>query len=354
MIVDNVNNRSGAPIVGLEIARALSAPIFCMRKASTTAYDEVSFGVRADSAAYYPLGILLLLCRPRFWNHFLRARVVVCNTSLTFIFLLLSRALGKFTILALHESYAKNLLYRVAIGVSVRFAHCVVTPSRKAYEDLQLSATRWKRIANCLGSEYFAADLPIVTSGDPISVLFVHGSRPYKGSDHFAHIREFAARHDFPRLRFVSTADPSFADEYAFSGEMRPDIYSRFHFILVLTDNSMWRETFGLVGCEAAACGCIPISSDRYAYEELWHSRFPMLRLDSVEPRYVLEKLSQLSRNAAEFERLRCDVRRTSVQLCDRLTFTTSWQELVHSRYRVDGRAGSDEVPDTDQFRSNQ
>jgi hypothetical protein len=118
MIIDNVNNLSGAPLVAHEIAQALGVPIVCIRTEPQARYTSQASGIASRRAVAYFAGTLLLLLRPGFWSLWRQSRTIVCNTCLTFVFAVLGRMCGKHVICVLHESFPKNLLYRLGIAAS--------------------------------------------------------------------------------------------------------------------------------------------------------------------------------------------------------------------------------------------
>jgi hypothetical protein len=95
LLIDNVNNLSGAPIVARSVAAFLGAPIDCIREEGTPAYVSRYRGSRSESRRHYISGVGRLLLRRGFVQAMWKARIVVCNTALTFPFLLLAKLLKK-------------------------------------------------------------------------------------------------------------------------------------------------------------------------------------------------------------------------------------------------------------------
>lgn len=323
MIIDNVNNFSGAPLVASEIAEALDMPIVCIRSERRPRYAPRASGVMSNRAVAYLAGILLLLARPSFWALWMRTRTVICNTCLTFVYAALARLCGKHVIVVLHESFPKNLLYRIGLSISRRAAHVIVTPSRAAYVGLNLPEAKWRVIANTLPAAYFQDHAAVGSNIDDLYALFVGGGRAYKGGALFARARAktpaWLHLHEFGSREY---------DAYGGSAShaLGPEIYGRYHFVLILTDNRQWRETFGLIGCEAAASGALPIFTDDYAYRELWAPFADALHVKTYDEQALLARLQAIAADRSVLASLRSEVREHARDLCDPRRFRDAWR----------------------------
>jgi glycosyltransferase involved in cell wall biosynthesis len=330
IIIDNVNNLSGAPTVARDISLALNAPIYCIREEVQRSYVSAISGVHSESVFCYPLGILLLATNIRFVLALLKADVVVCNTSLTFLFAALARCLGKRTICVIHESSAKNLLYRIAIPASLVVASEVVTPSRNAFLSLQIPIKKWTIIYNSISLNYKEEPFEKVRSdSDHLYILFVDDGRTYKGGALFREIVHLAASRVLTNLVFHSTRSERFKQDVAEKPRLGPAIYSKYHFLLVLTDNTYWRETFGLVGCEAAACECVPLYTDQFAYREIWHKFDETLFLQDRNPANILERIMSLASNPTELSTIRESVRQRALEVSSDVSFDKRWRDFI-------------------------
>lgn len=181
VLVDNVNNLSGAPMAARSIAAGLGAQVFCIRLTQHPTYHAKASGVVSEQRWNYFTGIVGLLLCLRFWHQWLAARVVICNTCLTFPFALFSRVLGKKVVCVIHESASKNILYRVALWTSKKAAHQIVTPSRLAYQDIGIPEHKWQVIPNALMPQYSELHPSVASQADKVRILFVGGDRDYKG-----------------------------------------------------------------------------------------------------------------------------------------------------------------------------
>jgi glycosyltransferase involved in cell wall biosynthesis len=99
--------------------------------------------------------------------------------------------------------------------------------------------------------------------------------------------------------------------------------------VLVLTDNRLWQETFGLIGCEGAACGALPVFTDRFAYLELWAPFADRLYLPDYNASALLERLERLAEDRQSLARLRRDVQDHARQICNRVNFEAWWRQQV-------------------------
>lgn len=330
IVVDNVNNISGAPSVARNIALALNAKIYCIREEVQKSYVSSVAGICSQSVFGYIGGILLLATNFRFISALLRSEIVVCNSSLTFLFAGLARFLGKRVICVIHESSAKNLLYRCAIPASIFFASVIVTPSRKAFENLNIPNRKWLIIHNSISPIYKELASQIVRSDSSCRyILFVDDGRPYKGGILFEEIVRLSESRGLTNLIFHSTRSEHFKSHGDDKPLLGPAIYSKYHFILVLTDNTYWRETFGLVGCEAAACECVPLYTDQFAYREIWHIFDEALFLRERRSAYILERILLLALNPEELSVLRASVRKRALGIAGSEQFVESWRSLI-------------------------
>ncbi len=330
IIVDNVNNISGAPTIARDIAMALAAPIYCIREELQRSYVAKASGVRSQSVFGYFIGTLLLATNIRFIAALLRAEIVVCNTSLTFLFAVLSRCLGKQVICVLHESSAKNALYLCSIPISIAFAEVVVTPSQKAYDSLKIPIWKWVIVPNSISASYKDTAIQRVGSNSvALYILFVDDGRYCKGGTLFEEIVKLAATRELTNLIFHSTKSEKLKQYALGKTRLGPEIYSQYHFVLVLTDNNSWRETFGLVGCEAAACECVPLFTDQFAYREVWHEFDDKLFLKDREPSAILATILSLGSARESLSVLRANVRRRALEISSTENFVARWHDLI-------------------------
>jgi glycosyltransferase involved in cell wall biosynthesis len=327
LIIVNVNNLSGAPMVARQVAGMLEAEIVCIRQASGTRYESVAHGVKSDRAAAYPLGIVSLLLGGSFWRRFLAADVIILNTALTFPFLLVSRLFRKKTIAVLHECTPKNLLYSVGIALTVRCAQVLVTPSSSAYRQLLGTRANWRVIPNALPVEYFSPTSPRQWArDDEVRVLFAGDERPYKGRDLFLAAKRLLELDQGRRWICHEIGDPGYRALHGASRALTPAVYDSYDFVLVLTDNRLWRETFGIVGSEAASRGCVPLFTDAFAYREIWASIDENLYLEQRTPELVARRLDCLVADPARLQRLRQLLESRARSLCGRESVLQDWK----------------------------
>ena len=315
-------------MVAKTIADWLQVPIFCIRQAQEPVYTADAAGIVSDQRRNYLSGILGLLLCIRFWKQLLAARIVICNTCLTFPFAVLARLLGKRVVCVIHESAYKNVLYRVALFWSKKAAHRIITPSRLAFEEIGIPAQKWQVIPNALARTY-SEECPSVDShAAEARILFVGGGRPYKGDHLFQAIQEHCRIHH-PRLQLHAVGDDAYVRAHGFGRKLTPQIYGTYHLILVLTDNRVWKETFGLVGCEAAACRCLPMFTDRFAYAELWSEYADQLFLPTYAAGPIVEQLVRLLRDRLQLDRLRDAARQHALQLTDARSVAAQWRNVL-------------------------
>jgi glycosyltransferase involved in cell wall biosynthesis len=329
IVVDNVNNLSGAPMVAQTIAAGLGAPTFCIRQTCEPIYNVEAIGIRSEKRRNYFFGILGLLLTIKFWRHLIAARVVICNTCLTFPFAVLARLLGKRVICVIHESSPKNILYRVGIFASSVAAHRIVTPSRSAYQDIDLPNQKWMVIPNALTPDYSEPGSCVDSRSAEVRILFVGGRRAYKGATLFCAIQEYL-RSSHPEFQLHAVGDAAFVELHGASLKLTPQIYRNYHFVLVLTDNAIWKETFGLVGCEAAACRCLPLFTDRFAYAELWSPFSRHLLLPLYDAEVIVRHVLALLQDRAYLEKLRDAARQHALLLTKANSVSTQWWDLVN------------------------
>jgi len=330
LIVDNVNNLSGAPAVVSQISQLLAANIVCIREEPDGAYRSVCCGIRSERPPLYPLGVLLLLLRPAFWREWVAADTIILNTSLTFPFLLMARICGKNTVAILHECSYKNLLYSVAIRMTVWAAGFIVTPSARAYRTLLGTRGNWRVMANPLPVRYFEA--PPVRAKRlerQVSVLFAGDARAYKGRDLFRAVADILATDPSRAWICHEVGDSSYRKLNGDSRRLTPEVYDRYDFVLVLTDNRIWQETFGLVGCEAACRGCIPLFTDAFAYREIWDPFAADLYLPDRQAAAIAQRLQGLVVDGDRVARLRQMVSSRAAALCSPSSMLESWRALL-------------------------
>jgi glycosyltransferase involved in cell wall biosynthesis len=328
VLVDNVNNLSGAPMVARSIAAALGAPIFCIRQTRLPMYKALTYGFESEQRWNYFIGILGLVLSLQFWRQWLPAQVVICNTCLTFPYALVSRILGKRVVCVIHESASKNILYRVALWTSKKVAHQIVTPSKLAYQDIGIPPRKWHVIPNALMPQYSVLCRSVASHTDEVRILFVGGGRDYKGAPLFSDIQAYCQLHH-PQWQLHAVGDEAFARTHGPGLQLTPVIYGAYHAVLVLTDNRVWKETFGLVGCEAAACRCLPLFTDRFAYAELWSDFADQLFLPTGDAQAIAGQLVRLLADRPKLDKLRDAVRQHALNLTDAAIISDQWHELV-------------------------
>ncbi|MDN3679476.1 hypothetical protein QWZ04_03935 [Vibrio tapetis subsp. quintayensis] len=329
IVIDNVNNLSGAPLICNEIAETLELNIYNLRQSSSPLYKSSGFGCYSDSATMYPFSILFLLFNLSFLKSFIASEMIICNTSLTWFFVILGRLFRKKIVLVLHESSKKNVLYKISIPLSISCANIVVTPSKQAYLDLDIPMCKWRIINNKLKNDYLSYTPKKRSFTESVNILFVDGSREYKGSRLFHSFRETFDRSLLNGGGILSTTDEEFISKYSFSGSLNPQIYNDFDIVLVLTDNRFWRETFGLVGAEAAACGALPIFTDSYAYLEIWEKFSKDLYVKEYELQSLISCIDAIITSPKESDLLRNQVKSHVNKVCCTSNFSLRWKQLI-------------------------
>ncbi len=323
LIIDPTCNLSGAPRMAAALSQALGAPIAAIRKEPAGFYEPAVFGAASLSVWGYIGGHAALLLKPGFWHLFWPAKTIIANTCLSFLFLALARIFGKRTILFLHESSKKNLLYRLSIFVSLRVAHRVVTPSRSPFLDLGISKP-WQVIANCLPENFLTTEGRLETSvNSPLRVLFTGDSRREKGGELYQKIKTLVAAQGRDWL-LTSIAERKGNNR----STVVPDDYEGFDIALNLTDNRYWRETFGLMSFEAAARGCVPVSTDQFAVREYWQRVSDQLIVKDYGADAVIEALVHMEQNTGELAALKLKVAEHSRTVCAIAAFERSWRKL--------------------------
>ena len=328
VLIDNVNNLSGAPAVAKNLAALLHSPIFCIRQSKDPIYLPEDVGIVSDRRRHYFTGIFGLLFSKKFWKRIIAVRFVICNTCLSFPFAILARLLGKKVVCLIHESAAKNILYRVALFASKKIGHLIITPSRAAYLHLSIPAHKWLVIPNALAPEYSDAGSSVSSSAERINLLFVGGDRTYKGDPLFRGIKNYCQKRN-PNLHFEAVGDEDFLRTQGNSLRLGPQVYTKYHFVLILTDNRVWKETFGLVGCEAAACRCLPLFTDKFAYTELWSNLSEYLFLPTYEPIPIVERIEKLLIDRPMLDRLRDSAQSHALNLTNSQSVAKHWLEAL-------------------------
>lgn len=330
IIIDNVNNLSGAPVVASSIAAWLGAATFCIRQTSDPIYDVAAVGITSERRRGYFFGVFGLLLSIKFWRHLMAARIVICNTCLTFPFAVLARLLRRRVICVIHESSSKNILYRTGLLWSKMAAHRIVTPSRLAYREIDVPQSKWHVIPNALAPTYSESGPCVDSRSEQVRILFVGGDRAYKGEHLFRAIQDYCRNHH-PELQLQTVGDAGFVRAHGSSLKLSPAIYRNYHFVLILTDNAVWKETFGLVGCEAAACRCIPLFTDRFAYSELWSSFLTQMLLSHRDTDAIIQHIQSLLQDRASLDRLRDAARQHALALTDPKAVAEQWRDIVFS-----------------------
>ena len=159
-------------------------------------------------------------------------------------------------------------------------------------------------------------------------ILFVGGGRDYKGAPLFRAIQAHCQLLH-PQWQLHAVGDEAFARAHGPGLHLTPEIYRAYHAVLVLTDNRVWKETFGLVGCEAAACGCLPLFTDRFAYAELWSDFTAQLFLPTADAQVIAGQLARLLADRPALDRLRDAVRQHALALTDATSVAAQWRDLV-------------------------
>lgn len=321
LLIDNVNNLSGAPRIAKAISDALDCDIVCARKEPSCFYKEVVFGLQSSSSKSYAIALMLLMFNVRFLRLFAMCDTIIANTSLVWPFVVIGWVFRKKLVVVLHENSKKNILYKIGIPISTLFANVIVTPSRDAYKDIKLDESKWLVISNTIDPDFFFSPNK-EKSEERTAILFVDDGRAYKGSSLFSLIREGMKGDE--SLMFFSTKD---VPKGPF--QLTPEVYDQFDILLVLTDNRHWKETFGLIGCEAASRGVIPLFTDSYAYLEVWKKFSDDLYVEHYGSSDVIKKIRDLVSNPLKMQRLSNDVREHAKKTCDISRFKQSWFSLM-------------------------
>ncbi len=321
LIIDNVNNLSGAPRIAKAISDALNCDIVCARKENRCFYEEAVFGLRSSSSKTYPIALLALMFKVRFWILFVKSDTIIVNTSLVWPFAVIGWIFRKKLVVVLHENSKKNILYKLGIPISTLLAKIIVTPSRDAYKDIKLDESKWLVVSNTIDPIFFLSP-DKEKSRNGTAVLFVDDGREYKGTKLFSSIRAEMERDE--SVSFFSTKDVS-KGPFA----LTPEVYDQFDLLLVLTDNRYWKETFGLIGCEAASRGVIPLFTDSYAYLEVWSEFRDDLYIENYCSVEVKRKIVGLASNPIKMKKLSNDVREHAQRTCDITRFERSWSSLI-------------------------
>jgi glycosyltransferase involved in cell wall biosynthesis len=220
------------------------------------------------------------------------------------------------------------MLYRLALWASKKTAHHIVTPSRLAYQDMGIPPRKWQVIPNALMPQYSKLNRSVASQANKVRILFVGGARDYKGTPLFRAIQAHCKLvHSEWQLHAVG--DESFTRFHGPGLQLTPEIYGAYHAVLVLTDNRVWKETFGLVGCEAAACRCLPLFTDRFAYAELWSDFADRLFLPTGDAKAIASQLFGLLADRPKLDKLRDAVRQHALKITDSNTIAAQWSELV-------------------------
>jgi glycosyltransferase involved in cell wall biosynthesis len=217
------------------------------------------------------------------------------------------------------------------------FSDVIVTPSRAAFDELRIPKSKWKIVPNALSQQY-AFEPPRVKRSGPLRVLFAGGRRPYKGIDLFRAIAKLAEERYPGRFECHVVGEKGFRHAVGDSIELGPSAYDQYDAVLVLTDNRFWKETFGLIGCEAAARRCVPLFTDAFAYKEIWSEMLDALYLPDSSPDGILQRLVDLTSDPNAFERLRDRVRLHALNVCERTRVAYLWCDLI-------GEAGVEQSP---------
>jgi hypothetical protein len=330
LIVDNVNNLSGAPAVASRLSQLLAANVVCIREEPGGSYRSVCCGIRASRPLWYPLGVLLLLFRPTFWREWIVAEAIVFNTSLVFPFLLLAKICGKKSVAILHECFYKNLLYSIGIRATLWAAGIIVTPSAEAYRALLGRRRNWRVIANPLPAEYFESRAATERHSEgQIRILFAGDSRAFKGRDLYRAVADILTATPDGRWICHEVGDDGYRKLHGDSRKLTSDVYDSYDFVLVLTDNRIWRETFGMVGCEAACRGCIPLFTDGFAYKEIWAPFAADLYLPDRRADAIARRLQSLAVDGDRMNQLRRMVSAHAATLCGSSSVQESWRRLL-------------------------
>ena len=329
LIIDHVNNTSGAPIVAGHLRRILNARIVCVRETSTAVYTSECYGLKSDNRWSYPFACIALMLNYSFWILVIKADKIILNTSLTFPVAFFLRALRKKFVLFLHESAKKNLLYTVSIFLSVRLSEKIVTPTQNAYLDLALPDDKWTVISDPIADDFRQHSNMnwIASSSSPMRVLFAGGNRNYKGGALFDEI--IALRPDAHLLFIDKVGSESFSEEHGDTTILTPEIYSKYHVVLNLTNNIYWKETFGLIGVEGALCGSLPVYTDAFAYEEIWNAVSPNLLVGDYRGEAVIQRLTDWAIDKENFEKTRALAHQKALEVTSPLTIYSQWNRVL-------------------------
>jgi len=325
LIVDNVNNASGAPSIARLIADTLGCGVICIRQTDSPRYAPLAYGLRGNSAWLYPFAALSLLLNVRTWLLICRADAVIINSSLSIPIAIVARLLGRRIILMLHEAHFKNLLYRITIGWALRWADVIVTPSETAYRALHIPRDKWEVIFNRMDDRFYRP-LEAARRLGRSSILFCGRRSRAKGYERFLAMKDEIRSGAFP-IDLTGTHEPSFIETFS-DAPLTPETYRAFDAVVVLTDNELWKETFGIVGCEAAAAGCLPFFADHYAYAEIW-AGFPDLDLGTRTPHEMVAHISAILHDTPRREALSEAVHAHAMTVTSRQAFELKWRDLL-------------------------
>lgn len=279
LVIDNVNERSGAPIALSQVFKSDLYHVACVRANPNRLYNESINGIVSKYPLLYPFALVSLLLKFIFIFARKKPKLLVSNTILTSPISLYFFLRGVKVLTWIHETPNKSLFYRFMFWLSLKTSHTVITPSRVTFIPFLKTFKNWSVVPNLISLQYYNY-VPSTTHGR-LHVLFLGGNRAVKGYYQYLRIKTLANES-------VHANKITFTDNL--NGNIADIPYHQNDILLVLTDNRLWRETFGLVGLEAAASGCIPFFTDAFAYYEIWRD-FPELSLVGISDHLIFSQL---------------------------------------------------------------
>lgn len=319
LIIDNVNERSGAPIALTQVFRPTLFTIACIRAHPNRLYVESINGLVSKHPLLYLVALPILLFKLALRSLHKKPELLISNTVLTSPISLYFFLRGVRVITWIHETPQKSLLYKFSFWLSLRISNTIVTPSRSVFLPYITKSCNWTVIPNLVSPKY-TSNSSSITCDDELHVLFLGGKRSVKGYDQYLRIKSLVHHLGLDKKII-------FTDNLIANFDVVP--YHENDILLVLTDNRKWRETFGLVGLEAAASGCIPLFTDSYAYHEIWQD-FPELSLTGLSDQFIVSQLLFLSSNHSFLNQLKSSCQSYANTFADPSRVLSLWSKVIH------------------------
>lgn len=326
LIINNVNEKSGAPIALFEFLKEFDCYEISIREDTKyKAYKSDFVGIKSSHKMAYILGILKIIFSFALYKNS-KNKIIICNTILTAPIGLLLKLSGKKIIFWIHENDKKSMLYKILFKLSVFSSFKIITPSKSPFVNIINPKKDWSVIPNFINKSYFIENKKSLVKDftkfkDQINVLFLGGKRKTKGYPLYRKILDLSRKSN--RYLNIKFSDNS-------TKILNPPIqYSHYDFIIILTDNLLWQETFGLVGAEAALNGCIPLYTDNFAYSEIWKDFNDTLFIKERKAELILERIISLSKNKNELLNLKHSIQSKALIEFDRKSIKKKWIELL-------------------------